>query len=74
MASFHALQADLIREYAPGRDVLHNFMGFYAAFDHYAFARSGLDVAAWDSYPVPRTEVIALPEADKHRWARTGAR
>jgi beta-galactosidase len=72
VASFHALQADLIREYAPGRDVLHNFMGFYAAFDHYAFARSGLDVAAWDSYPVPRTEVIALPEADKHRWARTG--
>jgi beta-galactosidase len=72
VASFHALQADLIREHAPGRDVLHNFMGFYAAFDHYAFARSGLDVAAWDSYPVPRTEVIALPEADKHRWARTG--
>jgi beta-galactosidase len=72
VASFHALQADLIREYAPGRDVLHNFMGFYAAFDHYAFARRGLDVAAWDSYPLPRTEVIALPEADKHRWARTG--
>jgi beta-galactosidase len=72
VASFHALQADLIREHAPGRDVLHNFMGFYAAFDHYAFARSGLDVAAWDSYPVPRTEVIALPEADKDRWARTG--
>jgi beta-galactosidase len=72
VASFHALQADLIREHAPGRDVLHNFMGFYAAFDHYAFAQRGLDVAAWDSYPVPRTEVIALPEADKHRWARTG--
>lgn len=72
VASFHALQADLIREHAPGRGVLHNFMGFYAAFDHYAFARRGLDVAAWDSYPVPRTEVIALPEADKHRWARTG--
>ncbi|WP_206957136.1 beta-galactosidase [Trinickia acidisoli] len=72
VASFHALQAELIRRHAPGRDVLHNFMGFYAAFDHYVFARHGLDVAAWDSYPIPRTEVLPLPEADKHRWARTG--
>jgi len=72
VVSFHGLQADLIRKHSPGRDLLHNFMGFYAGFDHYAFAKRGLDVAAWDSYPVPRTEVIALPEADKHRWARTG--
>lgn len=71
-ASFHALQAELIREHSPGRDVLHNFMGFYASFDHYSFARHGLDVAAWDSYPVPRTETLTLAEADKHRWARTG--
>jgi len=72
VASFHQLQAELIRKHSPGRDLLHNFMGFYAAFDHYAFARHGLDVAAWDSYPVPRTEVLPLPEAEKHRWARTG--
>ncbi|GAB6850802.1 beta-galactosidase [Paraburkholderia kururiensis] len=72
VASFHALQAELIRAHAPGRDLLHNFMGFFTAFDHYAFARHGLDVAAWDSYPVPRTEVLLLAEADKHRWARTG--
>ncbi|TKC81725.1 beta-galactosidase [Trinickia terrae] len=72
VASFHALQAELIREHAPGRDLLHNFMGFFTQFDHYAFAQSGLDVAAWDSYPVPRTEVLPLAEADKHRWARTG--
>lgn len=72
VASFHALQAGLIRRHAPGRDVLHNFMGFYAAFDHYALAQGSLDVAGWDSYPVPRTEVLPLPEAQKHRWARTG--
>lgn len=72
VASFHALQAQLIRAHAPGRDLLHNFMGFFTAFDHYVFARHGLDVAAWDSYPVPRTEVLPLAEADKHRWARTG--
>ena len=71
-ASFHGLQAELIRRYSPGREVLHNFMGFFTAFDHFAFARTGLDVAAWDSYPVPRTEVLPLPEADKRRWARTG--
>jgi beta-galactosidase len=72
VASFHALQADLIRRHSPGRDLLHNFMGFYSTFDHYAFARHGLDVAAWDSYPVPRTEVLPLLDAEKHRWARTG--
>ncbi|GLU31366.1 beta-galactosidase [Trinickia caryophylli] len=72
VADFHALQAKLIRAHSPGRDVLHNFMGFFTAFDHYVFAERGLDVAAWDSYPIPRTEVIGLPEEDKHRWARTG--
>ena len=72
VARFHAVQVDAIRPHAPGRDVLHNFMGFFAEFDHYAFARGGLDVAAWDSYPVPRTEVLPLDEADKRRWARTG--
>ncbi|MDF3090398.1 beta-galactosidase [Burkholderia semiarida] len=72
VARFHAAQVDAIRPHAPGRDVLHNFMGFFAEFDHYAFARGGLDVAAWDSYPVPRTEVLPLDEADKQRWARTG--
>ncbi|KFL51957.1 beta-galactosidase [Burkholderia pyrrocinia] len=72
VARFHAVQVDAIRAHAPGRDVLHNFMGFFTEFDHYAFARSGLDVAAWDSYPVPRTEVLPLDEQDKHRWARTG--
>jgi beta-galactosidase len=72
VASFHGLQGELIREHAPGRDLLHNFMGFFTSFDHYEFAESGLDVAAWDSYPLPRTEVLWFDEADKHRWARTG--
>ena len=72
VASFHGLQGELIREHAPGRDLLHNFMGFFTSFDHYEFAESGLDVAAWDSYPLPRTEVLWFDDADKHRWARTG--
>ncbi len=72
VASFHGLQGELIREHAPGRDLLHNFMGFFTSFDHYEFAKSGLDVAAWDSYPLPRTEVLWFDDAEKHRWARSG--
>ncbi|WP_035053158.1 beta-galactosidase [Andreprevotia chitinilytica] len=72
VVSFHQLQAQIIREYAPGRDLLHNFMGFFGAFDHYEFAKAGLDVAAWDSYPLARTEVLPFSEAEKARWARTG--
>ncbi len=73
VASFHREQADVLREFAPGADVLHNFMGFFTTFDHYRFVENGaIDVAAWDSYPLARTEVIALPEEDKARYARTG--
>ncbi|MGA7779454.1 MAG: beta-galactosidase [Paraburkholderia sp.] len=72
VASFHGLQGELIREHAPGRDLLHNFMGFFTSFDHYEFAKSGLDVAAWDSYPLPRTEVLWFDDEEKHRWARSG--
>lgn len=64
VASFHGLQGDLIRANAPGRDLLHNFMGFFTSFDHYEFAESGLDVAAWDSYPLPRTEVLWFDDAE----------
>ncbi|WP_283150641.1 beta-galactosidase [Silvimonas soli] len=72
VASFHGLQVEIIRKHSPGRDVFHNFMGFFGAFDHYQFAKAGLDLAAWDSYPLARTEVLALPESDKVRYARTG--
>jgi beta-galactosidase len=73
VASFHREQADALRRYAPHADVLHNFMGFFTTFDHYRFAAdNSIDVAAWDSYPIARTEVIALPEEDKARYARIG--
>lgn len=72
VASFHREQADVLRRHAPGVDVLHNFMGFFTTFDHYEFAANkAIDVATWDSYPIARTEVIGLPEADKARYART---
>ncbi|MGY6254741.1 beta-galactosidase [Paraburkholderia caledonica] len=73
VTSFHREQAEVVRRHAPHADVLHNFMGFFTTFDHYRFASNGsIDVATWDSYPIARTEVIALAETDKARYARTG--
>jgi beta-galactosidase len=73
VAQFHLEQAEVLRRFAPEADVLHNFMGFFTTFDHYRFVEdNSVDVAAWDSYPLARTEVIALPEEDKARYARTG--
>ncbi|WP_144148975.1 beta-galactosidase [Paraburkholderia sp. BCC1884] len=72
VASFHAGQVEVLRRHAPDADILHNFMGFFTTFDHYRFADGdALDVAAWDSYPIARTESIALPEEQKARYART---
>ncbi|BCZ82332.1 beta-galactosidase [Paraburkholderia terrae] len=73
VTSFHREQVDVLRRYAPNADMLHNFMGFFTTFDHYRFAaNNSIDVATWDSYPIARTEVIALSEEDKARYARTG--
>ncbi|WP_027802602.1 beta-galactosidase [Paraburkholderia dilworthii] len=72
VASFHREQVEVLRRHAPMVDVLHNFMGFFTTFDHYRFAEdNALDVAAWDSYPIARTESIALSEEQKARYART---
>ena len=72
VASFHLEQIEVLRQHAPTADLLHNFMGFFTTFDHYRFADdNAIDVAAWDSYPIARTESIALPEEQKARFART---
>jgi beta-galactosidase len=51
VVSFNRLQAEIIRSHSPGRDVVHNFMGFFTGFDHHAVS-ADLDAAAWDSYPL----------------------
>jgi beta-galactosidase len=51
VVAFNRLQVEIIRAHSPGRDVVHNFMGFFTAFDHHAVAQD-LDVATWDSYPL----------------------
>jgi len=51
VVSFNRLQTDIIRKYSPGRDIVHNYMGFYFNFDHFKVAED-LDLVGWDSYPL----------------------
>ncbi len=48
---FNRAQVDIIREYSPGRDVLHNFMGNFVEFNHHDVSKD-LDIATWDNYPL----------------------
>ena len=69
--SFNRLQCDIIRAHAPGRDILHNFMGVSTAFDHFALARD-LDAASWDSYPLGFLEQGPWSAEVKARFLRQG--
>ncbi|HYP34047.1 MAG TPA: beta-galactosidase [Burkholderiaceae bacterium] len=69
---FNRMQVDALREHAPGRPVLHNFMGFFGEFDHHAMGRD-LDLASWDSYPLGHTDSTSFIDPDDRlRWARSG--
>jgi len=71
VVAFHRRQVEIIGRYSPGRDILHNFMGAFTAFDHFALGRN-LDVAAWDSYPLGFLERSNRDEAFKRRFMRVG--
>ncbi len=71
VVAFNRAQVQILRECSPGRDVVHNFMGFFTEFDHHDLARD-LDVATWDSYPLGFTQDFFLSDEDKRRYARTG--
>ena len=71
VASFNRLQADIIRAHSPGRDVIHNFMGQFTAFDHFDVG-ADLDVSSWDSYPLGFLEWFPWPVAVKERFLRQG--
>jgi beta-galactosidase len=47
---FQQLQLDILRPYLkPGDFTTHNFMGWYAGYDHYVMAKE-LEMASWDWY------------------------
>lgn len=68
---FNRAQVDILREYAPGRDITHNFMAGSFEFDHHAVA-ADLDIVGFDSYPLGNLLGSALSDEDKHRYLRTG--
>ncbi len=68
---FNRMQADILRAHSPGRDIVHNFMGYHTAFDHFAVG-ADLDAATWDSYPLGFLEWGRWDEATKARFARQG--
>ena len=69
--SFNRLQVDIIRHLSPGRTILHNFMGGFLDFDHFALA-SDLDAASWDSYPLGFLTLLNVPQEQKLKYLRTG--
>jgi beta-galactosidase len=71
VVTFNRAQVDILRAASPGRDIVHNYMGFFTQFDHHAVSRD-LDVATWDSYPLGFLEQFWFPAADKLTYANTG--
>jgi beta-galactosidase len=71
VGSFNREQVAILREHSPGRDVVHNFMGAFAAFDHFETAKD-LDVATWDSYPLGFLEQGKWSNETKLRFMRQG--
>ncbi len=69
--SFDKAQVEIIRELSPGRDVMHNAMGFYPDYDHHDLGEQ-LDVVMWDSYPLGFLETFKFSEADKLAYVRQG--
>ncbi len=71
VVSFNRLQVEILRSSSPGRDVVHNYMGFFDQFDHHAVSHD-LDVATWDSYPIGFLEQFWFSANEKLRYARAG--
>lgn len=71
VVSFNKLQVDILRARSPGRDMIHNYMGFFTEFDHHAVAKD-LDVASWDSYPLGFLEQFWFSDEEKLRYTRQG--
>ena len=71
VVAFDKVQTEILRVLSPGRDVLHNYMGMFTAFDHFKLGEH-LDVAAWDSYPLGFLEWAWWDNATKERFMRQG--
>ena len=68
---FNRVQVDILRALSPGRDIMHNAMGFYTGYDHHDLA-ADLDVLGWDSYPLGFLEMFRFSDEEKLAFARSG--
>lgn len=71
VVTFNKAQVDILRAASPGRDIMHNFMGFFTEFDHHDVGRD-IDIAGWDSYPLGFLEQFWFSTEDKLAFARQG--
>ncbi|MEP0520741.1 MAG: beta-galactosidase [Hyphomicrobiales bacterium] len=72
VVTFNKAQVDIIRQYSPGRDVVHNFMGMFVEFDHFDVG-ADLDISSWDSYPLGFLERRTdLSDEHKNSYVRQG--
>lgn len=71
VSSYNRLQVDILRSLSPGRDIYHNFMGFFTDFDHFDLGND-IDVAGWDSYPLGFLDIAPYRDEDKKTYMRQG--
>jgi beta-galactosidase len=72
VVAFNKLQVAILREHSAGRDLVHNYMGFFTAFDHHKVGQD-LDVASWDTYPLGFLDQESIyTEEEKHAYLRVG--
>jgi beta-galactosidase len=71
VVAFNKVQVKILRAHSPGRDVTHNFMGFFTQFDHHAVG-ADLDVSTWDSYPLGFLEQFWFNAEEKLGYVRQG--
>jgi beta-galactosidase len=68
VVAFNRIQINILKSLSPGRDVIHNFMGFFTQFDHHDVG-ADLDIASWDSYPLGFLEQFWFSDAEKQHYA-----
>jgi len=69
--SFNQDQTTILRELGGNVDLVHNYMGNFVEFDHYAVAND-LDVASWDSYPLGFLDRDGSDPEELRKWYRSG--
>ena len=70
--AFNKEQVEIIRQHSPGRDVVHNYMGFVTDFDHFKLSQD-LTAVSWDSYPLGFLEDRGFStDEEKSTYCRTG--